>query len=157
MLSSCEFVWFLHADSRLSTNCIAQLAAAIRQGGDKLYYFDLRFDSDGPALMRLNSFGANFRSRIFQMPFGDQGFCMRKTSWLKLGRFREDLPYGEDHAFVWAWRKRNRAIERIPASITTSARKYQSNGWWSTTKLHFLLTWKQAIACALDGRREPQK
>lgn len=145
-------LWFLHADSRLSAQCFELLNQRLEHSPDKLFFFDLGFDADGPSCMWMNSVGANLRSRLFKMPFGDQGFCMSKTNWQRLGRFPSHLPYGEDHAFVWLWRKHGLRIERVPAIITTSARKYQREGYFKTTWKHFCMTWSQALPFIFSGK-----
>lgn len=141
----CEWLWFLHADSRPDAGTIAALAAFLASGQDALGYFDLRFAKDGPALMRLTEFGAGLRCRCFGLPFGDQGFLIRRERFYELGGFDESHPFGEDHALVWAARRAGLPVMRIPAALTTSARRYAQQGWWTTTLRHQWLTWTQAL------------
>ncbi len=137
------WVWVLHADSRFEEKLWPHLLASLKNAKDELYYFDLTF-ADGGRRMLLNSWGVRLRSQLLGMPFGDQGFIFRKSQWLELQGFPENLPYGEDHVFVWRWRQRAWKLRRIPTPIETSARKYTRNGWWNTTLRHGFLTWKQA-------------
>jgi len=139
-----DYLWFLHADSELDAACVPALTQAIKQHPDALFYFDLAFARDGAWLMWLNALGARFRSRILGVPFGDQGLCIRKALFEKLGGFPEDLAYGEDHIFVWRARQVGIRLKPTNATITTSARKYHAHGWFATTFKHQYLWVKQA-------------
>lgn len=136
-------LWFLHADSRVDANCV-KAVDTFDYTKKRLGYFGLRFQNDGPRRMGINSFGVWFRSRFLRIPFGDQGFVLSKSSFEMLGRYREDLKSGEDHAFVWTARKNGIVLQHLNASIQTSARKYAQHGWGKTTRMHLRETWKQA-------------
>lgn len=138
-----EYLWFLHADSRLSEHTISTLYTAIENQPDSLLFFDLAFQ-DAPLAMYLNSWGAWLRSHLLKVPFGDQGFCMKKDLFQKLGGFPENLPYGEDHVFIWKARQHGIAVQPVCATLYTSARKYKKHGWLKTTLLHQYLWVKQA-------------
>jgi hypothetical protein len=140
-----EFLWFLHADSRLPPNALAVLGQRLSQDPAALWYFDLRFLPDGPRLMWLNALGARFRSRLLGLPFGDQGLALSRRAFEQLGGFREDLPYGEDHMLVWAARRSGVRLRPVGCALSTSARKYQQRGWLGTTLTHLWLTWRQAL------------
>lgn len=139
-----EFLWFLHADSKFAANTLFQLSNAMQKHADALLYFDLAFLNDASPLMFLNAWGVYLRSRLLKVPFGDQGFCIQKSLFTKVGGYPEDLAYGEDHVFVW--RARQHGIEVLPvgATLFTSARKYKRHGWLKTTLLHQYLWIKQA-------------
>jgi hypothetical protein len=138
------FFWFVHADSRLGVEAFTELAAALASRPQAVHYFDLRFLPDGPALMRLNEWGARFRSRVLGLPFGDQGLCLSKDLFDALGGFDTQVSYGEDHLFVWAAHRRRVPVRSTGASIHTSARKYREWGWLRTTGRHLALTIRQA-------------
>lgn len=144
-LAKGSWIWFLHADSQIESCHIALIQNTSDSLEDALYYFDLGFLRKGFAQILLNQWGANFRSRVFKMPFGDQGFLIRRNLWLKLGQFNEAAKYGEDHLFVWNCHQHQVRVKRLPLTIQTSPRKYQHRGWLKTTGQHFLLTWKQAF------------
>jgi hypothetical protein len=139
-----EWLWFLHADSRLGPRTVPALLAFLARGETALGWFDLAFRPGGPALMRLNAYGANLRSAWLGMPFGDQGFVMPSRSFAALGGFREDAPYGEDHLLAWTARRAGIPLRRIGARLFTSARKYERGGWSATTARHLWLTAAQA-------------
>lgn len=142
--SSRETLWFLHCDSRVSKESYYSLIGALEQAPDALHFFDLRFLDDGPALMFLNDFGVWIRSRIFRLPFGDQGFCISRSVLERLGGFCEKAAYGEDHLLVWRAHQMAIKVRCVGAPIYTSARRYQSFGWADTTVSHLKMTAKQA-------------
>lgn len=138
------WLWFLHVDSQLNPDAIAALRDFIESDRDALGYFGLAFRNDGPRLARLNAWGANLRSRLFGLPFGDQGFVLRRDRFFQLGAYDENLPFGEDHALIWRVRQAGVELRRLPATIATSARKYARHGWLRTTLRHLGLTLQQA-------------
>lgn len=140
-----DFLWFLHADTKLNSTAFHKLIIAIRRYPKSLHFFNLSFLKDGPSLIFINSFGAWFRSRLLRLPFGDQGFCVDRTLFFYLGCFDEDASYGEDHLFVWKAHQKKIDLNCVGASIKTSARKYKKIGWWAVTTKHIQLTFLQAI------------
>ena len=149
-----DAVWFLHADSRLPARSVA---AALDFAGDEgLGYFRLRFLADGPLPARLNALGAGIRSRLLHLPFGDQGFLLRRETYEALGRFDETLSGGEDHALVWLARARGVPLVDLSMPIFSSARRYRDQGWLRTTLRHARLTVSQARRfSAMARQRSP--
>lgn len=127
------FLWFLHADSRVSAENLVGLQQALARRSNALHYFDLAYEEGG--LASLNALGANIRSRLFGLPYGDQGFCVSKTLFEKIGGYPENVPYGEDLLFVRLAKKAGIRLNRIPSKLSTSARKYQQHGWLKLTML----------------------
>ena len=140
-----EHLWFLHADSRFHGDTVRALGDAIRTAPNALQYFDLAFLPDGPSPMPLNALGARFRSRGLGMPFGDQGFLIRRVAFHSLGGFDESAPYGEDHLFVWRARRAGIGLRATGGTLRTSARRYSDHGWARTTLRHVWLTARQAF------------
>ncbi|MBI1285406.1 MAG: glycosyl transferase family 2 [Thiobacillus sp.] len=130
------FLWFLHADSRISIHNLEVLGRALDGKPDALHYFDLAFANDGPPQTALNAWGANMRSRLFGTPYGDQGFCIARSHFLRAGLYPEDVPYGEDLMLVWRLRQSGVRLNRIPSKLVTSARKYREHGWFNLTLLY---------------------
>ena len=137
-------LWFLHADSRLAPTDLRAAADRSRTLGRAVGYLRLGFAADGPALTRLNGWAANVRSRGLGMPFGDQGLMLSRGLWEELDGFDETAPYGEGHLLVWAARRAGIPLIELPATVTTSARKYRRRGWGRTTATHLRLTLQQA-------------
>lgn len=138
------WLWFLHADTRLSAGAVPAMLAFAARDEPALGWFDLGFRADGPALVHLNAYGANLRSAWLGMPFGDQGFLLPARVFAALGGFREDARYGEDHLLAWSARQAGVPLRRVGARLRTSARKYRRGGWLRTTVRHLWLTLLQA-------------
>lgn len=134
--ASRKFIWLLHADTRLESGAIDRLKTIKALDPETLYYFKLGFQSDGPKRCTLNAFGANLRSQLFKMPFGDQSYLLSKKLFFQLKGFNEDLDYGEDFNFIKRAGQLKINIESLPIKVLTSARKYQQQGWLKTTFEH---------------------
>ncbi|GAB4351873.1 MAG: hypothetical protein Kow0073_07270 [Immundisolibacter sp.] len=139
-----QWLWFVHADSRLGTDTAAVAYGQALGAHGVLAYFDLRFEPDGPRLMWLNTLGAWLRSHGLGLPFGDQGLLLRRVDFVDLGGFRTTLSGGEDHDLVWRARRAGLPLRGLPAPIYTSARKYAAGGWARTTLAHLRATVRQA-------------
>lgn len=143
-LTQQTWLWFLHADSRLSPAVFAGLEQA---HADALNYFKLRF-YDGPIWMRITEFGVALRCWLFKLPFGDQGFLLERACFERLGGFAEHPIRGggggEDALLVQTARRMQLSLSALPAAIRTSARKYQQQGWLRTTLRHLRITWLQS-------------
>jgi len=132
-----EWLWFVHADSRISTDNLYALAKSLEQHPEDLHYFDLAFDLDcNKSPLYLNALGANLRSRFAGAPFGDQGLCIKKSLFKQLSGYPQEAPYGEDLLFVWHARQADIKLRRIPSKLLTSGRKYQQQGWLKLTLLY---------------------
>lgn len=159
-----EWLWFLHADSRLTVETLSRLLAFTRRGAPALGWLDLRFRADGPWPTRLNAWGANRRSAWLGLPFGDQGLVLPAESFRALGGYDEAAHYGEDHLLVWAAHTACLPVLRVGAGLSTSARKYAHRGWLSTTWLHWHLTvaqawqaWRRLRAARAGSSRQVEK
>jgi len=146
-------LWFLHCDSRPDQRVLRSVARLPRDF-DALGWFPLRFH-DGTALHRLNAVGANLRSRICALPFGDQGLLLPAARFRALDGFDESLARGEDLDLVLRARRSGLRLCRLDGTLSTSARRYREHGWWRTTREHLRLTRSlRAEALArLDGVR----
>lgn len=138
------YLWFLHADCRVTPPGIAALISAVERHPRDLHYFNLRFQNDGPPLMFLNSAGAWIRSHWFGMPFGDQGLCLSAEAFAELGGYDESAPIAEDHLFVRQVKQRGIRLRCTGRALKTSARKYREQGWFRTTARHLAYTLRQA-------------
>lgn len=134
--SGARWLWFLHADSRIEPGAIERVLAFVRGNPGAIGYGWLRFLDDGPAFTPLNALGANLRSRLFRLPYGDQGLCIEAETLNALGRFREDLERGEDLDLVVRARETGVPIRPMGLTVTTSARRYGQSGWLRTSWRH---------------------
>ena len=139
-----DFLWFVHADTQLTSQHVIALRDALRIDPQALHYFDIVF-FDAPAIMRLNAWGTNLRSRWLGSPFGDQGLCLQKSIFFSTGGYPESVRIGEDHFWVRRARRQGISLHRIAVPLPTSGRKYVQQGWLSTTIRHNMLFLKQKI------------
>lgn len=150
--SQANWLWFLHADSEVTATAIEAMHAFVDANEDAIGFFRLGFLDDGPRWMFLNAWGAALRSRLFGLPFGDQGLLMQRRTLEALGGFDESVGKGEDHALIWSARAKSIPLRAIKATIRTSARRYAENGWWRTTKAHLGMTCDQATRFSRRAR-----
>lgn len=116
---------FLHDDSRLSegwANCVAAHIANNRKAG----FFRLRFDASGfaPALV---AGWANLRSRLFALPYGDQGLLISRDTYDRVGGYAA-VPLMEDVLMARALGRRH--IRVLDVVVRTSAERYEREGWF---------------------------
>lgn len=118
---------FLHADCRLPGGWLRPLLEAVDEPQNSLACFRLHTASSAPGRRgiwprwwpRL----LDLRSRTPALPYGDQGFAMRRGVFERIGGF-PDIPLMEDVVCA----KRCRAIGRIlriPLEISTTARRFE--------------------------------
>lgn len=88
-------------------------------------YFCLRFDQQRIAA-RIVAGWANLRSRLFGLPYGDQGLLVSRVQYESVGGYPE-IPLMEDVAMARALRGR---LTRLRSDAVTSAAAYQAQGWW---------------------------
>ncbi len=118
-----EWLLFLHSDTELSTGW-ADVVMGHINGPDKAGYFRLAFDVKG-FFPRFVAGWANLRSRIFGLPYGDQGLLVSRGLYDKIGGFK-DMPLMED---VNIARRLKGQLILLNATATTSAARYQNSGW----------------------------
>ena len=118
----CDWVLILHADSRLSQGWAELIPTA--PDPERAYYFQLQFDAVGFAAWWVAKW-ANLRSKIFALPYGDQGILIHKSLLVSVGNY-PTAPLMED---VILARKLGRRLTALPITITTSAEKYIAQGW----------------------------
>ena len=119
-LSNCKNLWFLHLDSKVEHIQLSDLT-----GLDEFTVstFLLEFDQKNCWWIAA---GANFRTKTFGIPFGDQSFLMSKKLFGFTGGFDENLFLGEDHEFIWRIKSLNIKLNIINKKIITSAIKYEN-------------------------------
>ncbi len=120
-----DLLLFLHADTRLPDEGPALVCAALGQPGVVGGGFRLRFDADHPALKLLAKLsGMGWRGSFL----GDQGLFCRRSDFEAVGGFG-DRPLFEDVHFALQLARRGRLV-RLPARVTTSARRFVAGGPW---------------------------
>lgn len=118
LLAKGDILLFLHADAFITKGEAINFERLIDGYGGG--FFKLKFDN--PSLSTsIVEFFANLRSRLFQLPYGDQAIFIRRDIFERLGSFKE-YPFLEDLDFVWRLRKVAK-LRCIPYCVTVSARR----------------------------------
>ena len=127
-LSNRKNLWFLHLDSNIEHIQLSDLT-----GLDEFTVstFLLEFDQTNCWWIAA---GANFRTKTFGIPFGDQSFLMSKKLFNFAGGFDENLSLGEDHEFIWRIKSLNIKLNIINKKIITSAIKYENKKIYQSLK-----------------------
>lgn len=119
-----EWLLFLHADTELAPGWTDVVGAHLARDRDRAGYFRLGFDEGGSAA-RFVARWANVRSRLFGLPYGDQGLLISASLYREVGGYAA-MPLMEDVAMARVLRGRLKALEHL--AVTSSA-KYQAQGW----------------------------
>jgi rSAM/selenodomain-associated transferase 2/rSAM/selenodomain-associated transferase 1 len=124
---------FLHSDTHLPDKYPELAQSALNRHCVVAGAFRFRLDAQGMAYRLLEQL-VNWRSRVIQMPYGDQGLFMKAGIFNELGGF-PDVPVMEDFEMVRRLKRRGR-IFIAPASAVTSARRWKTRGFLKTTMLN---------------------
>ena len=130
-----EVLLFLHADSHLPAASYRGLLQTIGNqpwidGG--AFRFSLAHASAPWA--RIYEFSVGLRSRLLHLPYGDQGYFIRRRHWQAGHRFAS-LPLMED---VEWWQRLDRQLRLaiIPWPLITSARRFERRGYLRSALLN---------------------
>lgn len=119
-----EWILFLHSDTVLPDEWSDVLMAHMANFPGHAGSFRLGFMADGLAPMFVAAW-ANVRSKM-GLPYGDQAMFVPRALYEQVGGY-PDIPLMEDVALARALRGRMRAL---PATVKTSAAKYETEGWF---------------------------
>lgn len=128
-----DIILFLHADTRPPQGFENHVRRALTPPDTVAGAFSLSIDADAVGLRIIERL-TNWRSRHFQMPYGDQGIFLRAEHFRAMGGFPE-MPLMEDFEFIRRLRKRGR-IAIVPIPIRTSGRRWRSLGVLRTTLIN---------------------
>lgn len=131
-----EYILFLHADTQLPAHFPTYIHQLLSQPNTVAGAFELAIQGSSPGL-RLIEFGVKWRSRLGQMPYGDQAIFLKTQLFRELGGFPR-LPLMEDFEFIRQIKKRGR-VAIANATVTTSGRRWQRLGLLRTTLINQLI------------------
>lgn len=114
----------LHADTRLEDGWSVSVAEHLNRGACEPACFRLRFRATGFGAAWVAGW-ANIRTRVFGLPYGDQGLLVSREVYETAGGY-PDQPLMEDVALI---RNLPRAI-MLPFAACTGAQRYQASGWF---------------------------
>jgi rSAM/selenodomain-associated transferase 2/rSAM/selenodomain-associated transferase 1 len=122
------WILFLHADSRLPEAVGRVLADWIHSASpDQAGYFGFALQGSG-WFWRFIEFGQRLRERVSGLVYGDQGLVLSRELFDAVGGVPE-LPLMEDVEMVRVLRREGR-VQRLPAHLPTSPRRYREEGRW---------------------------
>lgn len=125
--SNTEWLFFLHADTKLSKINIIEINKFIENPENKekvaYFHFFLREKTIGAKVV---SRWANFRTKFLKLPFGDQGLLISRDFYFKLGG-HSNLIVMEDLEFILKVPRKDRILLRT--GILTSFRRYEKKGF----------------------------
>lgn len=120
-----EILWFLHDDCAPGFTAAYQVRKILCDPECSLGCFRLAFFPTNRFLQAIATW-ANWRTRLFRLPYGDQGFFCRRPTFETLGGFVQ--PYlMEDVDFAKACRRRG-SLLILDDVLTTSSRRYLRHG-----------------------------
>lgn len=131
-----EILVFLHADTRLPDGWISYVQQTLEKPGVVAGAFELKIDGD-PLGLRLVEWGVKWRSRLLQLPYGDQAIFLKADVFHQLGGF-PTLAIMEDFVFVRRLRQLGR-VDIAPTPVITSARRWQKLGVLKTTLINQII------------------
>ena len=150
--ASGEYLVFLHADSTLPEDYAHIIAHDFeRQSHRKgrvpewgAFAFKMSDDAKGrdrnagaTICRRVVEIGTNIRSAVFGIPYGDQGFVIKRETFDAVGGF-DEMPFMEDYAMARKLRKRSAPV-MLSAPVVTSARRWDSRGFVKVTLANQLI------------------
>lgn len=134
--SSGELLLFLHGDTMLPDRFATLIRHTMKRPDCGAGAFSLKIDSTRLSLS-LVAYCANLRSRMLQLPYGDQGIFTCRNMYDRVGGFAE-VPIMEDYIFIRNLRKHGK-IYILDEAALTSARRWQNMGVIRTTLINQLI------------------
>jgi rSAM/selenodomain-associated transferase 2 len=125
-----DILLFLHADTQLPLGFEKLVIQALSRSQTVAGAFSLKIASKMRGIKLIEKI-VNMRSRLFQLPYGDQAIFISQDWFNKVGGF-PDLPIMEDFELILRLKKLGR-ISIIPTPVITSARRWEKLGVWKTT------------------------
>lgn len=133
-LATGDVLLFLHADTRLPPDFVGIVREVLR---DTIAAgaFRLRIEGHG-WLLRIVERGANLRSWLLGLPYGDQAIFVRAATFYQMNGFRP-WPLLEDYDFCRRVRRFGRVVPASSA-VVTSGRRWKRLGVVRTTLVNQL-------------------
>jgi hypothetical protein len=141
-----ELLLFLHADSRFSrTDALLVAVSAYRERSEKgagpvaaRFKLHFRRQKTQPSLAYY-FYESKARLNRSDCIRGDQGFLLPRDLFIGLGRFDTSLPFLEDVRLVAKTAERVQWL-LLPAEISTSARRFETEGLYERQVVNAIIT-----------------
>ena len=127
--ASGEILLFLHADTRLPESALDDIESALGDQHCPGGRFDVELEGSHWMLKIIGAM-INYRSRATRIGTGDQAIFVRREIFERIGGY-QDIPLMEDIALCRALKCFGR-IACLRSRVVTSARRWESDGVWST-------------------------
>jgi rSAM/selenodomain-associated transferase 2 len=127
--ASGEILLFLHADTRLPESALNDIGNALGDERCPGGRFDVELEGSHWMLKIIGAL-INYRSRATKVGTGDQAIFVRRDVFERIGGY-PDIPLMEDIALCRALKRLGR-IACLRSRVVTSARRWESDGVWST-------------------------
>ncbi len=124
-----EILLFLHSDTIIEEGWSMAVASACKKDGIAGGAFTFTVDYPGRRY-RLTDYWVKLRCRLFSLPYGDQGFFVKREIFDKLKGYR-DIPVMEDVDIVERMKNFGR-ITVLEKKAYVNARKWIKEGWFRT-------------------------
>ena len=131
-----QILYFLHADTYPPATLLTDVRQALGPAGYGSGCYRLAFDHPH-WFLRLSAWFTRFNIEIVR--FGDQSLFVRREVFEQAGGYRSDMFTLEDQEIIRRLR-RVAPFRVLPATVSTSARKYLENGVFRLQGAFFLLT-----------------
>jgi rSAM/selenodomain-associated transferase 2 len=125
-----ELLLFLHADTKLPEGFMEPVLQILSRPGVAAGAFQLKLDPPLPGLKSIERL-ANWRARVWQRPYGDQGLFLRKDRFRSIDGFPE-IPIMEDIELIRRLRRQGRIVI-VPLPAVSSSRRWLESGVLKTT------------------------
>lgn len=131
---------FLHADTMLPPGWDAAILSVLSsENPPALGAFTLSLPNPITFALRVILYGASIRARYGGLPYGDQAYFLRRTTFDMVGGF-PNVPIMEDLELLKRIRRLSMgSIAVLPDRVETSARRWIKNGVFWNTALNQLL------------------
>jgi len=137
LYANAEILLFLHADCIILPKAILRIRDIFENKKIAGGAFRIKLLSD-KLPYRFIETGINLRSRLFKLPYGDQGLFVKRSVFMETGGFRE-MNVCEDLDFICRLRKHGK-IAILDEKIFSSVRRWEDNGILRTSlRNQFLL------------------
>jgi rSAM/selenodomain-associated transferase 2 len=129
-----DFFVFLHIDTVITPDHLAALRQAVLDPRVGAGAFELRLMPPTPFL-RFIAWGANWRGRLFRLPYGDQAIFVRRDLFFAVGGYAHRRP--EDLDLVIRLRRLTR-LRLLSPPVSSSGRQWLQGGNLRTSAYHWV-------------------
>ena len=149
-LATGDVLLFLHADTQLPNQAIAQVTIAVKTS--EWGRFDVKLNSRQPMLWVVSQM-INWRSRLTSIATGDQAIFINKDLFDKIGGYPNQALM--EDVEICKQLKNIAKPARLRSKVITSARRWQQHGTWRTIILMWQLRfdyWRGVSAANIKAR-----